>query len=247
MPCVNGVKLTRISNTCLYLASGGAALVFLRWSTQTPPQSLDLEDVWANSGPPPTLGYLVFLKTVPIVDPPALEQDLRELLPAPDDTGFVWAVYTPGGNPPTVVQTLLATTPNAGDLPCVDGNTELATLPGQPRVGFSDQSPIIAAYNAGCIASFGITYPPVSGSEPPRGPGATLPMTGGYIGCVTFSGLVDKLGAPQPKSSTALKTRVLVSIDPLHPLDTSRNRQTFTAENYYLTDDGGVYRLSIGP
>jgi hypothetical protein len=242
MPCVDGVKLTRISNTCLYLVSGGAALVFLRWSTQAAPPSLALEDVWANSGPPPTLGYLVFLKTVPVVDPPGFEQDLRDLLPAPDDNGFVWAA-----NSPTQVQTLLSIAPNVEDVPCVDGDTELATLPGRPRVGFSDRSPVIAEYREGCLVSFGITYPPMAGAEPPRGLGVTLPMTGNYVGCVTFSGLVDKLGATPPDSTTAVKTRVLVSIDPLHPLDTTRNRQTFTDQDYYLTEDGGVYRLSIAP
>ena len=221
-------------------------MVFLRWSTQSAPASLALEDVWENAGPPSTLGYLVFLQKVPVIDAPALEQDLRDLLPAPDDTGFVWVVYTPGTEPATDVQTLLAITPDEDDIPCVEGDTELNTLPGHPRVGFYDQSPVIAAYRDECIVSFSITYPPIEGAEPPRGPGPTLPMTGEFIGCLTFNGLVDKLGAPE-KPSVALKTRVVVSIDPLRPLDTTRNRMTFTDQDYYLTEDSGVYRLSVAP
>lgn len=246
-PCMNGVTLTLVPSTNLYKSSDpgpGENMLFLRWSTENPLPSLTLEETWADSGPPPIPGYFVFLNTMPTnQDAPNFEKDLRDVVPAPTNTGFVWAVYTTGAASVSV-QTLLSIKLNSSNLPCVDGNTLLALLPGLRGVGFGDLSPVIAIYRDDCITGFSTTYPPVAGSEPPRGPGVALPMLGKGVGCVQFAGLTNALVASKTEGISARKSLVQVSIDPLHPLDTGRNYQIFTGQDYILTEEDGVYHIT---
>ena len=234
--CQNGVTLTLVPSTALYQSSSAATMLFLRWNAENPPASLALEDVWAGSGLPSNPGYIIFVN-VPPANPSAFEKDLRNLVLAPVATGFIWANYAAAGSS---VLTLIISKPNASNIPCVAGNTQLKLLPGSQGVGFGDQSPVIAGYADDCISSFNFTYPPMVGSFPPRGSGVSLPMTGSFVGCVQFTALVNSF---TPDASAVRKSVVLVSIDPLRPLDPTRNYQTFTGQDYLLAGEGGAYRL----
>ena len=243
-PRAQGLAFTQVTGTCLYQAGTTQTLVFLRWNTTSPPASLTLEEVWAASGPPGTPGYLVFLNSWSVSSASTLETTLRAVLTSPVGTGFVWASVAAAGTPPVVtVQTCLATKLNGDNLPCVDGNTPLAGLPGGPKVGFSDRSPVTASEEDGCITGFVITNPPMGTTPPPSGRGVSLPMAGTGIGCVQFSGLVDAPGRAQAGVTQACKAAVSVSIDPLHPIDSKRNYMIYTGSEYVLAFDGSTYHL----
>jgi hypothetical protein len=245
-PAANAVTLALIPGTNLYqpvLPGPGENMLFLRWSTASPPQQLALEDTWAETGPPANPGYFIFLNIMPAsADAGAVEQDLRKALPPPVHTGFVWAIYTAGETPAVSVQILLSVKRNQAQAPCVDGNTTFNTLPGAERVGFGDASPVLTTLAGGSIIGFRVGYPPAMSAYTPRGVAVALPMTGAGVGCAQFAGLVNAFSEPAGGAS-AKKTLVAVSIDPLHPLDTSRNYRTFTGQDFILASEGGGYRL----
>lgn len=236
-----GVVLQQVQATMLFQPEQpgpGENLYFLRWDTKAPALPIPLEDTWAESGTPPTSGYFLFLDAPP-ADATSFEQALRKILSAPTTTAFAWAVSAPT---PTV-QTLFKTRLNDSNKPCVDGDTQLALLPGSKGVGFGDGSPILAADAGGFIGGFVITYPPGAGAQAPAPSGVSLPLTGACVGCVQFAGLTDSFDA-QPGGASALKTLVNVSIDPHRPLDTKRTYETFTGANFILTQDGNSYFIT---
>jgi hypothetical protein len=237
-----GVVLTSIPSTNLYQPSSlgpGENMLFLRWATASPPPSLPLEDVWADAGAPTTPGYLVFLDAVPSSgDAAALEKALRAVLPVPGTTGFVWANF-PASSP---VQTLLKTRLGADNKPCIDGDTPFNGPPGFPGLGFSDGALVIAARESGFINAFAVTYPPAPGAMASLGSGITLAMAGFGVGCLQFQGLIDAPGSAAQDS--VIKALVSVSMDPLHPLDTSRNFMTYAGPEYRLTIEDGKGSLS---
>jgi hypothetical protein len=249
-----GVMLTLLKTapaTPLYQPASpgpGENMLYLRWDTGAPPQSLTLEETWADTGPPSTAGYFVFLNAVPsLQDAAALEKALRSVLPAPVTTGFVWAIFPSKSSSP--VHTLLKTKLNASGNPCVDGDTPLTGLLGPIGVGFGDGSPVMAARKEGFITGFVVTYPPVPPARLPLGIGVTLPMAGGSVGCVQFQGLIDALDN-SASGASATKALVSVSMDPLHPIDPThpdRNRVTYTGAEYLLTIEGNSGRISPSP
>jgi hypothetical protein len=243
--CANetsGVVLQQVQTTTLYQPAPpapGENLYFLRWETDQPPQQIPLEATWAESGPPPTSGYFLFLDAPP-PNAPSFEQAIRKHLPAPTASAFAWAVTSTAA-----VQTLLKTKLDDSGRPCVDGDTQLSLLPGSQGVGFSDGSPVLAAEEGGYIVGFVVTYPPLTGAQSPSPSGVSLPMTGDFVGCVQFAGLTDALGGPGGGGESALKTLVNVSIDPHRPLDPERTYTIFTGENFILTqEDGGSYSIA---
>jgi hypothetical protein len=232
----SGVVLTLVPSTTLYaptVPQPGENMLFLRWKKTDPPKSMPLEDTWANTGPPDVPGYFIFLDVLP-TDPPKLEEALRKpgVLPAPDVTGFVWAV----SKPQTAVRTLLRLKLDAARAPCVDGDTPLNGPKGFPDVGFGNGWRVIADRTTGYITGFVVTYPPVNPAQPPAG--ITLPMTGNGVGWVRFLGLINADGAG---ASSALKTLVSASLDPLPPY---RNRIVYAGAEYMLTIEGDGGRLS---
>jgi hypothetical protein len=242
----NGVTLQRVKSTSLYQPEqpgNGENLFFLLWDASAPPASIPLEDTWAASGTPRSVGYFLFLNVLPAGgDVAAFEQDIRKLLPNPITSAFVWVVYTPGPNSANV-KTLLKTKLNASQNPCVDGDTELVLLPGQKRIGFSDGALIFALASGGLITGFVSSYPTLAGAQAPGTLGVALPMIGGLVGCVRFGGLIN-FAALSADSSSARKTLVEVAIDPLHPLDIQRNFERFTGEDFILSQDGNSYSIS---
>lgn len=239
-----GVVLRQVpQTTALYQpAQPGRSenLFFLRWATDAPPATLPLEKTWAESGTPPDVGYFLFLDAPP-AGASAFEQSMRDTLPAPTASAFAWVVT----GPPASVLTLLKTrlSPNQTGAPCVDGDTQLKlALPGQESVGFGGGSPILASYSGGLIDGFVVAYPPLAGAHPPAASGVSLPMAGDFVGCVQFAGL--KGAAAGAGGVGAVKALVGVSIDPLNPLDTTRNKVTFTGASFILTQDTNGYHIS---
>jgi hypothetical protein len=215
-------------------------LLFLRMAGGTPPKTIPLEETWAESGTPPHVGYFLFLDAQP-TDAKAFEEEIKGSLPAPTASAFAWVVT---GSPLSVL-TLLKTKLNSLNAPCVNGDTQLnLALPGQASVGFGDGSPILAASSDGIIKGVVVTYPPLAGAQPPSVSGVMLPLAGDYVGCVRFVGLTPAPGGASAFGDSVVKALVIVSLDPLNPLDTSRNRVTFTGASFILTRDANGYHIS---
>jgi hypothetical protein len=240
----SGVVLEQVSSTLLYEptpSSLGEHLLFLRWATTNPPESIPLEQTWADSGLPNTAGYFLFLNALP-KDAAAFEQEIRNLLAqsenaAPTTSAFAWAT----SDAPASIQTLLKTKLNNSQ-PCVDGDTQFSLPPGLESVGFTDNAPVLSIRSDGFITGFVITHPALT--RPQANPvGLILPMTGSFVGCVQFGGLTNRF-AQQPGGDSALKNLVNVSIDPHNPLDTKRNYLRFTGAEYILTQSGDVYFIT---
>jgi hypothetical protein len=217
-------------------------MFFLRWATDAPPPTIPLEKTWAKSGTPPEVGYFLFLDAPP-AGARAFEQAMRDSLPAPTASAFAWVVT----GPPASVLTLLKTrlSQDQSNAPRVDGDTQLnLALPGQESVGFGDGSPILASSTGGLVHGFVVTYPSLPGAQPPTASGVSLPMAGDFVGCVQFAGLKDTPHDAGASGDSAVKALVTVSIDPLHPLDTTRNQLTFTGASFLLTQDANGYHIS---
>ena len=249
----DGVILQPVESTSLYQPAQpapGENMLFLLWDAGAHPATIPLENTWAASGPPVSVGYFLFLNVLPAAGTfAAFEQTIRKLLIAALEpltalvtSGFAWVVYDLKTQTPTI-QTLLKTKLDNSQHPVVDGDTELVLLRGQKRVGFSDGTPLFATAPRGSITDFVSTYPVLAGAQTPQQTGVALPMTGGLVGCVRFAGLVN-LPNLREDASSARKTLVDVAIDPLHPLDTKRNFKRFTGNNFILTQDGNTYSIS---
>lgn len=238
-----GVILQRAKPTLLYQPtppSPGEHLLFLRCNETAPPDSIPLEQAWADSGPPDNAGYFLFLNETP-ADLAVFEEKIRPLLPEPNasafPSAFAWA--TSGVTPS--VQTLLKTKLN-NSLPCVDGDTQLSLPPGLEELGFTDNSPVLSITVDGFITGFVVTHPALT--NPQSNPlGLMLPMTGPNVGCVQLQGLTSRFTQP-PVNDSALKNLVNVSIDPHNPLDTKRNYMRFTGAQYILTKSGDSYSIA---
>ena len=237
----SGVVLKQVSSTLLYEPtppSPGDHLLFLRWATTNPPESMPLEQTWADSGLPNTPGYFLFLNVRP-KDATAFEQEIRNKLAesTPTTSAFAWAT----SNAPAAIQTLLKTELN-NSKPCVDGNTQFSLPAGLESLGFTDEAPVLSIRSDGFITGFVITHPALT--SPQSNPvGLILPLTGSFVGCVQFGGLTSRF-AQQSAGASAYKNLVNVSIDPHNPLDTQRNYMRFTGAEYLLTENAGVYFIT---
>jgi hypothetical protein len=243
-----GVTLQRIASTTLYQPQSpapGEAMWFLLWSQADPPAQLTLEQTWAESGPPAAPGYFLFLNELPQQGNAAsFEEKVRALLPATALAGFVWAVYTPKKDD-VKVQTRIGLDLDSGNRPVVDADTSFVLPPGMTELGVGKGAPVTASAPGGLVDAFVVSYPPQEGADPPRPGGLTLPMTGGFVGCVRFGGLVNALN--DGKGSSVLKSLVEVQVDPLRPVDPKRTFQTFTGLDYLLVAEGNGYRLERAP
>jgi hypothetical protein len=233
------VTLARVG-TALYAPAEPAAAKyarFLRWSTQSPPETLVLEDVWSQVGTPASVGYFAFVDG----DVPAgFEEALRRLLPAdaPTATGFAW-VSIAGGAPALKD---LAAVEAAEDGPRLRGEVPFALPPGVVRLTLAGGSRLAGTSSAdGSLDGFIATYPPLAGAPPPQAPAIALPMTGGAVGALGFQGLMS---APGGGAAGVVKQLWNVQVDPLRPFDASRTYQAYTSRAYLLSVVDGVYRLT---
>lgn len=234
-----GVVLQRIKPTLLYEPkppSPEEHLLFLRFNNTAPPDSIPLEQAWADSGLPDNSGYFLFLNAIP-TDPAFFEDKIRPQLPEPTASAFAWAIS--GATP--AVQTLLKTKLNNSN-PCVDGDTPLSLPPGLEDLGFADNSPVLSITVDGFITGFVVTHPALT--NPQANPlGLILPMTGPAVGCVQLQGLTSRFAQP-PANDSAVKNLVNVSVDPHNPFDTQRNYMRFTGAQYILTKIGDSYSIA---
>jgi hypothetical protein len=243
------ISLQRIPGTSLYqplLPGKGEKMLFLLWNNNTSPSSLDLNQSWADQGVPANPGFLLFFSNLPTAaQSPAVEKQLRELLPSPTTTAIAWITFTISTGA-IALSTLLKTRLNAHGQPCVDGETPLKVFSGVKTVVFPDAALLQGSYTDASLNGLISTYAPSPINPPPGGIGIFLPLTGGpsgkLVGCVCFSGLIDALSSSK-EPNRVLKSLMTVSIDPLNPIDSSRNFQVFTGLNYYLIADPAGYRL----
>jgi len=225
-------------------------MLFLRYSRVSPPQPLELEDTWSQSGTPASVGYFVFFNQMPTpAETPLVETALRELLPPdPKASGFTWVKYNPAAKQGTDLQLIqilftLALKLNQSEAPSVSENVTVPLPAGMQSLGFAAGAPAFASLDdASKIDGFVVTYPPLANTQTPNEIGIALPMTGGAVGCLTFVGLIDSAGNNTP--SSVLKTLVDVQVDPLRPFDGSRTFQMLTGRNYLLSQDQDGYHIA---
>jgi len=244
------VELTLISGTSLYrptLPGKGDKLYFLRWEKASPPPALILDDTWANSGEPDEPGYLLFFSALfADTQAPAIEGNLRKLLSQPVTTAFAWVNFNSTTSEVTL-STLLKTTLK-DDRPVVDGETTVTVFRGVQTVVFPDRAMLQGVYNQAGLEQVLSTYSSAVSPQQPTGTGVALPLAGGpngkLVGCLSFLGLTNALDNQPP--NRVLKSLMDVAMDPLNPLDQSRNYQTFTGTNYILVETAGGYQLLPG-
>jgi len=238
-----GVVLVRSGGTTFYQSQSpgpGETMLFLLWNTTSPPATIPLEQTWSSSGVPASLGYFLFLNKIPDASVlAAFEASIRKDLATPAATSFAWVIYALGK--PPVISTLLPVGPNASKAPVVAQDVPLALPPGMEGLGLAQNAPVLASENADFLTGFTITYPPLAGSDPPSAQGIDLPMTGAAVGAIRFAGLVN--AGPVKVQDKALKSLVLVQIDPLRPVDPKRTFQTITGIQYTLTQVGATYQI----
>jgi hypothetical protein len=243
-------SLKRLPATGFYepvLPGKNEKMLFLLWDTKTAPDNLTLDKIWSDKGLPPYSGYLLFFDTLPTaLQVPSVEKQMRKLLTTPPTTAVGWIKYAASTDVATV-STLLKTKLDSEKRPCVDGETHLNSVPGVKTIIFPNAALLVGRYDStaltGLVSSFALSpQSPVS-----DGLGVSLPLKGGIdgklVGCVRFLGLSDAFSRPKDPTHV-LKSLMDVSIDPLHPLDTSRNYQIFTGQNYLLSGKDGHYNLS---
>jgi hypothetical protein len=244
-----GIVLQRVSSTTtLYEPQSpapGEAMWFLLWSQTDPPSQLTLEQTWSESGPPAAPGYFLFLNELPPSgSADKFEKKVRDLLPATTLAGFSWVVYTPKTED-VKVGTRVGLELDSGNRPVVDADTSITLPPGMTTLGVGKGAPVTASTTGGFVDAFVVGYPPQWGAQSYRGGGLNLPMTGNFVGCLQFRGLVN--AAEGTGGPSALKSLATVQIDPLRPFDPKRTFQTFTGVDYLLVAEGNGYRLERAP
>ena len=249
---MSGVTLDRVLPTTLYkpqVSGPGEMMLFLRWSTISPPATLDLEDTWSSSDTPASVGYFVFFNQMPNAAQAApVDKALREALPPdPEATGFTWVKYNPSKpvtDPQFIqVQFTIALKLNEAEAPAVSENVTVPLPVGMQGLGFAADAPVFSSTDAdNKIDGFLVTYPPLPNAQLPTGVGISLPMTGAAVGCLRFDGLVNSAGPTGP--SSVKKALVNVQIDPLRPFDATRTFQIFTGRAYLLSQDQYGYHIA---
>jgi hypothetical protein len=250
---MSGVTLDPVGSTNLYKPQQpgpGEMMLFLRYIKVIPPQPIELEETWSQSGTPASVGYFVFFNQMPTpAQTPLVEVALRELLPPdPKASGFTWVKYNPTAKAGTNLQLIqvqftLALKLNQSDAPSVSQDVTVPLPDGMKSLGFAAGAPAFSTVDdANKIDGFVVTYPPLANTQTPNDVGIALPMTGGGVGCLTFSGLISRAGNNTP--SSVVKTLVDVQIDPLKPFNSTRTFQIFTGRNYLLSQDQNGYHIA---
>jgi hypothetical protein len=271
---IGDLLFTRVGTTALYRPAApgpGERLWFLRWRTDDPRPQIPLTEMWQAEGTPPAVGDFVFFDVLPPESAaPDVERALRAVWTIPPvASSFAWVKYAAAKDaailPSTVsVQTRLALTLDASNRPIIEADTLLALPRGTLALGFAAGAPVIGSLGPGGANGFVITYPPLTGADPPRGQGLLLPITGPAVGCVCLGGLVTFPGSarrsqlgirgprPAPRGGEDIdetfKALVRVQIDPLHPFDPARTFQTFTGRDFLLRrDSDGLHLIPASP
>jgi len=241
-------ELKLIAGSTLYepsLPGKGEKLYFLRWSKTPPPEFLELSKTWADTGLPEEPGHFLFFSYLfSNTQAPAIEGKLRKLLAEPATTAFAWVNYDfQSGD--VALSTLLKTKLSPANSPAVDGDTAVKVYPGVQTVVFPDGAAMHGNSAGGALQQVVITYSPEVSPQEPTGAGVALPLAGGpdgkLVGCLCFQGLTNALDVRNP--DRVLKSLMQVAMDPLDPVNPSRNYEIFTGKNYFLVRDATGYHL----
>jgi hypothetical protein len=230
-------------------------MFFLRRDAAGAAKTMSSQDIWADTGPPASPGWAVFLNTLPAeAQLRDLETELRKLLagappaaPSPT-TAFLWATLSQEKAKSTLaISTLLRTRLDPENYPVVDGDTPLSTQPGILSLVFPDGARLRARRDEhGTLTAVISTFSPSMSSFPAAGLGITLPLGGDpdpqRVGCVMFQALVD--AQRNPKSPGVSKSLVNISLDPLQPLGRERNFQALAGRSFILAGTDGNYTLA---
>jgi hypothetical protein len=246
----DGLKL--IASTGLYEPVApvkGEQMWFLLGNAATPPELLPFDSIWADEGPPTHPGHLLFFDKLPPTSlAAAFEAELRKnpAFSAPTFTACAWLNCKITGTIVAIsVSTLLRMRANSAGRPCVDGETPLILDRGAENLVFPDGALCMGYREDGKLAGITTTYAPRDQDPPPNGFGVLLPLAGAQsnlVGCVCFAGLINSLsGGNDPTRQR--KSLWSVAIDPLHPIDTKRNYQRYSGQDFVLSGSEGAYRL----
>lgn len=216
------ITFQRIDGSRLYKPNSSASFVFLLWEMALSPPLLDIDETWADAGPPARKGYYVFLPSAGSAISHVIETALRSSAPEPETTGFAW--FDPHGATTVVAVALDA------DEPVIQSDAPVV-LP-EPVMPFVFAAGLqVRATRDGDGAMDGLLLtlprrPSVQGAR-----GITIPFVNPNAGCIHFLGVLEStvLG----DSST--KTLADVVIDPLRPTDDTRTHIDPLANQYHLS------------
>jgi hypothetical protein len=216
--------LTRIGDTTLYKPGGGETYVFLLWDVSSPPQTIPLDETWADDGSPLRVGDYVFLLSVPPPDQaPALEKRLRTLFSAPETTGFGWVAAKDELS--TAVNVALT-----GGLPAIAADTPVRMPPSAIRFTFLANLPVLASTDGDGKMNGLVMTQPRPGSAAGAA-GASIALSGPIAGCIRFTGALESVVS----GDATTKQLADVLIDPLRLTNPKRTYILPTGVRYTLT------------
>lgn len=231
-PDGGGPELAKVPGSAAlyaFAAADGGAL-FLLADPSSAPETLQLSELWSDSGPPAKPGWFVFPAAPGAAA--ALEPQLRSCLLTAATTGIAWA----RGDGTSAARVPIRQ--DGSGAPCAAADSTLPTPAGTLALSFAEGTPLRASPLAESPQAILASYPPA------LGPGATGPalvavqLQGPNSGCLTFEALVG-----QPPAEQSGVTLMAVSIDPLRPFDPLRTYQMFTGRNFGFASAGNGWQL----
>jgi hypothetical protein len=233
--------LKQIGSTSLYAPPGGEQFAFLLWETPGEPQTIPLEDTWADDGPAARIGYHVFVDALPSgTDAVALAKELRAELPAPITTGLAWAISPPSDYKllGVVPMTVSPDVQIAGaDFPAVAADAAIEVPAPMPPLTI----PRGLWATAGAAEPTGWVITSPRPTDPLSARGLSVALLGQASGGISFQALLEAPATP----TSSVKPLAAVSIDPRYPFDPTRTSITPLGADYLVSMDvNGTYHLA---
>jgi hypothetical protein len=234
--------LDPIGSHGLYRPSTKDQYVFLLWD---PPNSgarppIPLIQTWSDAGPPASIGYYVFLPTIPDSNSALdeLEQKIRSAQPTtPETTGFGWIKFTPKQ---FEIDGWVQLSLDQQQHPIVAKNVDITLPAAMLPFCFPKNLPVISIMDAGDLSGLAMTTPlPLPGAP---ALGVTIPLTGDLAGAICFAAFPQSFVS----GDSTIKDLTVVRLYPPNPFDHQRNRTTPTGAQYLLSvnSSGDAYHLS---
>jgi len=238
-----GTMLDPIGSHGLYRPSTNDQYVFLLWDPPNPGARtpIPLAQTWADTGPPASIGYYVFLPSIPDSDQALteLEEKLRSAEPTPPTiTGFGWIQFTPGTD--LVINGWVQLALNQDQHPIVAENVDITLPAAMLPFCFPKNLSVISIMDAGDLSGLAMTTPlPLPGAP---ALGVTIPLTGALTGAICFAAFPRSFVS----GDSTIKDLTAVCLYPPNPFDHQRNRMTPTGVEYQFSVDpaDNSYRIS---
>lgn len=237
----------------LYAPDSGERVVFLLADRSGPPASIPLGDTWRDEGAAPRIGHHVFLDALPnAANAPALADALAATLPpAPETTGFAWAISPPRRFALRAAVEMTLSVGGAGGAggwggrPILAADAAVAIPRPMPSLTLPAGLAAVGVRGAdGAFAGWTLTDLAAASADPPGAIGLTVPLLGGASGQLAFRSLLES----PVSGDRSVKALAAVRLDPLRPLDPSRTSITPLGPEYALSADGaGSYHLEPAP